>query len=76
MVNRHRTFWSNMSDGSAELGVTDENYIKHVEECKKRNEEIYTTINNLMNKYPINNRKQTFHEICNAMRKVKEEYNL
>lgn len=67
-------FWSNMSDGSAELGITDMNIQKHMKAHEERNKAIYNTINQIMEQYP--DKQQTFSEICSAMRKVKKERRL
>jgi len=74
-MNRHRMFWSNMSDGSAELGYTDKSFEKHMEEYQRRNEHIYESVNHIISSYP-DKQQQVFHEICEAMRKVKAERNL
>ncbi|WP_124227662.1 hypothetical protein [Staphylococcus warneri] len=75
MVNKHRAFWSNMSDGSAELGYTDESFERHQEEGQNRKTHIYESLNTLIDQYP-NHRDHIIHELCNEIRTIKKERGL
>ncbi len=75
MVNKHRAFWSNMSDGAVKFGYTDKNFEKHMEAYKQRNKFIYDSLSDVLNTYP-DKQREVFHEICEALRTLKDERGL